>query len=181
VCLAITLYSDYITPMPAPLDVDREQVRMLVLSVGVREAARQCNLSENTVLAWANRGGWLDAIKDALRPQSLPQLPQSMRPTVAIGAIKPVDALANTLLDDSKATKVAASRFARRVVEYSADMEPEIALEQARNVKEAVTIAEKVHGWGQNSGPERISIYGGQVAIVQQVAQDDTGPVIDAD
>lgn len=61
--------------MPAALDVDREQVRMLAVSVGVREAARQLGLEEDTVCQWAKRGEWLKNI-----PRSRPMPPTVLRP-----------------------------------------------------------------------------------------------------
>src|SRR6478736_5623285 len=45
--------------MPAALQIDKEQVRIVAVTVGVREAARQFGLPEGTVRAWSCREGWL--------------------------------------------------------------------------------------------------------------------------
>lgn len=78
--------------MPAALDVNREEVRMLVVSVGCREAARQMGLDENTVLQWSARYGWLKGLREK------PALPLSMRQPV-IGVISPANAQRNVLVE----------------------------------------------------------------------------------
>ncbi len=93
--------------MAAPaLDIDREEVRMLVMSVGPRQAARQCNLNENTVLQWTSRYGWLDHLK---KPPL--EKPKSMMPIPVINVISPADALASTLSDNKRRTKLAQSSY----------------------------------------------------------------------
>ena len=54
--------------MPAPLETDREQVRIVAVQIGVREAARQFGLSEETVKSWSKREGWL---RDAQEKQEI--------------------------------------------------------------------------------------------------------------
>lgn len=44
--------------MPAALDVDHDKVRAVAMVVGVREAARQFELSEDAVRKWSEREGW---------------------------------------------------------------------------------------------------------------------------
>lgn len=92
--------------MPAPLAVDREQVRMLAMELGPREAARRCNLKEDTVLQWSKRGNWLAHLRE-------PDLmkPVSMQKTPVIGVISPSDALANLLKENKKRTKIALSSY----------------------------------------------------------------------
>ena len=58
--------------MPAKIDIDRNQVRMLVQDIDVRETARQLGLNEETVAAWSARGKWLESL-----PRNIP-LPPSM-------------------------------------------------------------------------------------------------------
>lgn len=91
--------------MPAPLDVDREQVRMLVLAVGCSEAARQTGINLNTILQWSSRFEWL-------KPVAVKPLPVSMAPTPVIGVINPGDALANTLKQRKNETLLGLSEWA---------------------------------------------------------------------
>lgn len=61
--------------MPAELLIDREKVKMVALQIGVREAARQFGLNENTVMAWSIRYNWFgdkalaDGVKEAVIEQ----------------------------------------------------------------------------------------------------------------
>lgn len=137
--------------MPAPLDVDREQVRMLVLSVGVREAARQMGIKESTVMQWSARGKWLE------HTRAQPLLPASMQPVIVSGVISPADALENTLREDGNATKTAGMKYARRAAEHAAKLaeeSPDLALEQAANVKQVLQTAAIAGGWrdGETGG-----------------------------
>ena len=63
------------------------------------------------------------------------------------GVPKGSDALADVMREDSRATRIAGSRYARRVVEHAAEMPAAEALTRARNVREAVGVAATVHGW----------------------------------
>lgn len=72
--------------MPAPLDVDKEAIRLLVVEYGVTETAKQTNIPLNTLLSWSARGNWL-------KPQPTP-LPPTVQPR-AINAIQPSQAQAN--------------------------------------------------------------------------------------
>lgn len=138
--------------MPAPLAVDREQVRMLVMTIGVRPAARQLGISEDTVADWSRQGKWLADTR--VRAAKLPP-PASMRPSNP--SKQPADALADTLREDGNATKTAAMRYARLTsahAERLAEESPAVALEQAGNVKQVLQTAALAGGWNaQNDGP----------------------------
>lgn len=157
-------------PMAAPrLDVDREAVRVLVVAIGVREAARQMGLSENTVLSWANRGGWLQSVADARAIRDARNAPAMQSP-----AINPADALQNTLLERRNRTKLALSAWSVTASEHSATLSGEEALAAAPSVAQVATVASKV--WPETAAPTvRISMFsagtGAEVAI--------DGPVID--
>ncbi len=129
----------------------------MVIEHGVRDAARMCNLNENTVLAWSKRGGWLDHLK----PENQPKPPASMQPTVAIGAIKPADALVNTLLEDNHETKLSLSRSFRKMAK-EAESAP---LEQAGDVLQVTKGAALVHNWTGSQQSVRISMFAPGQAI----------------
>lgn len=114
--------------MPARLNVDREQVRMLVLSVGVREAARRVGLKEDTVAQWSCRGRWL------AQPDPTPVPPSVMRPVSDVIKL-PADALAEVIAADGRATRIAAVRYARKAVEHAQSLSAGEALASAQDVK----------------------------------------------
>lgn len=144
--------------MPAPLDVDREQVRMLVQTHGCTEAAKMTGIKLATILQWSSRGNWL---KELRLP---PKLPPSMTPTPVIGVISPADAQAESMRDDSQATRLAGLRFSRRTVEAAAELakdKPLDALEMAQNVKASLQGAALAGDWqaAQQRTDLRISIF----------------------
>lgn len=120
------------------LDVDREAVRTLVVALGVREAARQMGLSEDTVSTWSARGKWL---------QPTP-LPPTMAPQ-ATKAIAPAEALTKALAEDSLNTKIGFSRAAVKVATHLGEKEPGDLIERdtAQSARQWSEIAGKVHGW----------------------------------
>lgn len=123
--------------MPAPLDVDRDQVRMLVLSVGCTEAAQQTGIPLNTVLSWSARGEWL---ANAGKPTPLPA---SMQPRAIPAIVAPVDALMNILSEDERETRISLSKSARKLAKQAEDA----PLEQAADVLQAAKTAAIVHRW----------------------------------
>lgn len=136
--------------MPPPLDVDRDQVRMLCIQHGPREAARMCGIAEATVLDWCAKGKWLADTR--IRAAKLP-MPPSMRPIAPIKT--PVDALTEALIRDGNATRSAAMRYARLTSEHAATLaeaSPEVALTQASDVKSAVQVAALAGSWAVASG-----------------------------
>lgn len=151
--------------MPAALNVNREAVRVLVVAVGVREAARQMNIPAGTVLAWANRGQWLQSKRDAIErktaaiEQSRNQSPTYDAKTGAIvsqsTAITPADSLANTLADENNRTKLGFSRAAVKVAETAGAWKPGKILNKSRELRDVATIAGKVHGWDESKGDDK--------------------------
>lgn len=132
--------------MPVALDIDKEAVRVLVVAIGARAAARELGLDENTVLQWSARGGWLEKV----RPTQA--LPLSMQPKAVITVIgepvkAPAEALAAILADHERQTKLSLARTARTNA-----AEAELAgLAGAGDALSTGKLAALVHGW--SSGP----------------------------
>jgi hypothetical protein len=127
-----------------PQPVDREAVRAHVVSHGCREAARAFGLSENTVLSWSYRFGWLADAGKSVIAQPLPKSMQS----AAISAIKPHQAAQNTVISLGEKTR---SRFARGIARGAlkvANMKPSKVLDRAGEIKQLVDAGAKLHGWG---------------------------------
>lgn len=148
---------------------------MLVLAVGVREAARQMELDEDTVKSWSRRGNWLAACKPTPAKH---ELPPTIRPvTLAPNAPTAADALANVLSDRHKRTKLGLSAWAVNASEHAASLDPEEALAAAPSVKAVADVAGKV--WPEQGQQSiRLSIYGQQSPVldvemdVEQISTD---------
>jgi hypothetical protein len=144
--------------MPAPLNVDKEAVRVLVVAVGVRETARRMNLSENTVLGWSKQGAWLK------QPDPIPLPPTVQSRT--INTIKPADALAAVLQSRSNKTKLHLSKYTLEASKTAARSKGDLKL--AKAVKEVAGTASMVHSWQekeQGSGPLNLNLLGGRAVI----------------
>ena len=146
--------------MPA-LAVNKDEVRMLVMALGVREAARKLELNENTVLTWSRDGKWLAHLKE--KPL-VPSFPLSMQR--AISTISPVDAMAATLSDRHKRTKLGLSKWAAKSSEHLASLDGEEALAASQPAVAVATVMGKV--WPEKAeGPMRLSVFahGGNVQV----------------
>lgn len=104
--------------MPAALDVDREQVKMLVLEVGCHEAARRLGLAEGTVRQWDNRFGWTASI-----PRDKPLPPSRVQPVTLVTS--PSDALASAMREDAMGGRAAALRATRKSLVHMAELPAE--------------------------------------------------------
>jgi hypothetical protein len=148
--------------MPAPLDVNREAVRVLVLSVGVRVAARQMGIPQATVQAWSARGKWLRQTRD--QPATMPK-PLSM--VSATIATKPHFSLQNTIQEEGDRTRVALLRSSRKAAEHVDAMQPRDILNNAKSLYYVATVAEKAAGWGENgTGGTAVNILSNNTLII---------------
>lgn len=107
--------------MPAKLDIDRDQARMLCMELGYAEASRRTGVPHATLRQWGSRGKW--TVREPLPP--------TMRPvpvvTVTGVTVSPADALAQAIADDERATRVSLSRGTRRAAYKLEDCEPDQA------------------------------------------------------
>lgn len=123
---------------------------MLVLSVGVREAARQMGINEKTVLHWSHTGNWLAHT----RPQPAPVLPLSMQ-SHSVVSVKPADALQNTLLECKGKTRVGLAKWAAKSATHLATLEGEEAAAAHQPAVGTATVMGKL--WPEQ-GPQSVRI-----------------------
>lgn len=124
--------------MAAALEVNWEAVQMLALEVGVREAARQLNISEEAVKRRCTREGWI-----AERPANVPLPPTMVRkvPNVPNAA----HLLQQKMREDALHGRAAALSVTRKALEranqYDADelMQNDVAQVVSTYVKSAAT------------------------------------------
>jgi hypothetical protein len=101
--------------MPKALNVDWAAVRVLAVAVGVREAARQMQISEDAVRQRSKREGWM-ASANAAAQRALAKPVTSASPS----ALSPADALANVLSERKDRTKLGLSKYAAEAAEQAA-------------------------------------------------------------
>lgn len=83
---------------------------MLVMSIGVREAARKMGIPESTVQAWSARGEWLKALRR--KPATIVKPASMVSATIATS---PVDVLRDTLAENARNTKLGFTKYAARI------------------------------------------------------------------
>lgn len=160
--------------MPAALSVDREAVRVLVLAVGVREAARRMDLPEDTVKSWSSRGKWL------AQPAATPIPPTVQRPAPN-APISPSEAMQAALRDDSEATRSSLSRAMRRVARHVEDLsetDPSAVLDRSQDVKASAQTTSLLHSWETKVGQTTQVMVNVQLLGLSVESQDDH-PAID--
>ncbi len=147
-------------PRPTSTHEQRESVRLLALSVGVREAARQLNLNEDRVCAWAARYNWL--------PQQ-PNLPITMQSDTASIASKAADSFANTLVEQGKTTKYHLSKAAMKAADRFQEMPGDTIIDKADRLVAVTKVASTIHGWDNSATTSalNLNVLSGGRAIVQ--------------
>lgn len=142
----------YVQAMPAPLAVNKEQARMLCLSLGVREAARKLGVSEDAMRQWSSRGKWLSPCRPAVTTPELVPLPPSVRPVTVV--TKPADALANALSDMEIDTKLDFARAARNGAAKAVN----VPVESASDALAMAKLAALVHKWDTKEGTPTVTL-----------------------
>lgn len=127
------------------LEIDRDQVRLLVVQHGVRETARILGLPMATVAAWSARGDWL-------KPAPVQSLPRSMVQAPASGAINVAQKALAAYQEDRLQTRLGASRVVRRAVQtLERKDDDELLVDGGQTIKTVVQSAAIVHGWADQS------------------------------
>lgn len=132
-------------------DIDRDQVKMLVLQLGVRAAARELDIPEGTVQTWSADGNWLADTRPTVIPAKLPP-PISQAPITSTNSTKPVDALKNRLNRDSKTTRLALSTATKKAATKFARKDGDAIIDQAQELRHVAAVASQIHGWEGGKG-----------------------------
>ncbi len=137
--------------MPRVDPAKLEAVKTLATAVGVREAARRTGIPQATVQAWSARYKWF-------APTKLPPTISNPR-NATIASKSPSVALADTLNDQSKQTRLNFSKSALKVSEELARMPSPQLLAPAVSVSASKWhgIASGTHGW-QEKGSSGLQI-----------------------
>lgn len=147
-----------------PLNINKEAVRVLATAVGVREAARQMGLKEDTVKKWSAREQWFPEPVEVQRPPTMQKMSVPNVPNAAV-------ALLNTLEEHGKATRFNLSKGILRASKHVAALSPDILLAEAPNIKALTASAAQIHGWAETAQTSvRIALFtGGEDKLVIDV------------
>jgi len=123
--------------MPKPLNVDWSAVRVLAIAVGVREAARQMQISEDAVRQRSKREGWMTSAKAATQ-RTLAKPVTSVSPH----AVSPADALASVLNERKERSKLGLSKYAAEAAERAGESDGDLRL--SRKVRDVAAVHQTV-------------------------------------
>lgn len=121
--------------------VSKEEVRLLAIEFGVREAARKLGLNEDRVRQWSSRYKWFKPIADTQK---------SNVTTVT----KPADVLLDELAENERETRLSLSRYAKRAAQDS----ERASLRDAPYVKAAAQVAGIVHKWDSEKPGQQFTL-----------------------
>lgn len=156
--------------MPAALEIDREQVRIVAVQIGVREAARQFGLSEETVKSWSKREGWL--VQDTENKELVEQATKQLREKQGLPPVAPT--AAEILRNYSGTTRLSHAKVAEKVAKSLEIKDADEILVNMPNVLAAGKHAALVHGWqvGQGGTSVRLDLLAGTLEMTSQTAQE---------
>src|SRR5215831_5680416 len=141
------------------------EIRMAYASgIGLREIARNMNIPAGIILSRAKREGWTRQIQSA---KGLVKR-EDTTPVVA-----PFQAVAATISELGKATRIAAARVHHRALTY-AEILPAKELIQpstSRAVKNHVQAAGLVHGWAEQAPQTQVQVNVLSFAAIRSVEE----------
>lgn len=138
--------------MPAALDVDHEQFRMLCFELGYEEASRRTGIKAGTLRQWSLREEW-----EKNRTVSEPVSPTKIQPVTLVTS--PAQALASAFRDDMVQTRLGASRVARRAVAaLERRDDDELLADGGETMLKVTKNAAIVHDWAGQGNTARIVV-----------------------
>ena len=126
--------------MPKPLNVDWSAARVLAVAVGVREAARQMQISEDAVRQRSKREGWMTSAKAATQRVLSKTVTTVTR--VSPNAVSPADALATVLSERKERSKLGLSKYAAEAAERAGESDGDLGL--SRKVRDVAAVHQTV-------------------------------------
>jgi hypothetical protein len=127
----------------------RAQVKMLALQIGLRAAARECGLKEDTVKKWAQRYDWRVSRMPAVSVAQ-PVATNGRQPPV-VPTQSPDAALQSIMSSLATRTKVAMASSSNKVFEHLADADAAALARPATAIAASKWsgVAATAHGWSQ--------------------------------
>lgn len=132
--------------MPAALAVDWNEVKILALAIGVREAARQLELSEEAVMKRCSREGWLKNQRQEIAVQQ--QAMAEKRERQGLSAY--VRTAAEVLKETGPNTRAKLAIAVEKQAESLAETDAQELVLMAQTVTTVINGAAKLHSWAIN-------------------------------
>jgi len=137
-----------------------EQVKTAYAAgIGLREIARNMNISEGTVLSWAKREGWTRQIQSAMQAAK----------TVQSTAVTPMQSVAASLEQRGKRHLHRMAGVSERAVDHIETMHGGEILASSDQIDKLDKIARRTYGLNEtsgNAGPLSLNVLCGNAAVI---------------
>lgn len=158
------------------------ELRTLIPVLGVREAARQLGMSEDTAKTWSSRYGFTShpAVQQAIA--NVPRgVPLTLKPIETNGG----QILAQNMLEDAVQSRASGLRLTRRTLSRFERLDDDelIQPEVIDGVQKTIKSASVVGGYAANSRPDQVAVsFGGrETGLVIDATPIEEEPVSDSD
>lgn len=153
--------------MPAALDVNWDELRMLSCDLGMKATSERTGISYDAIRQRASREGWFESI-----PRNQPMPPTKLQPVTFVTS--PALVKAQSMMEDALEGRAAALTATRKALVHMAQQTPETLCDKdvAQTLHVHVKSASVAGGYAANSRPDApAKAFGGR----------ETGLIVDAE
>jgi hypothetical protein len=141
----------------APTPINWEAVRALAMVVGVREAARRMEISQEAAMKRCQREGWLST-PEAKRANKLAIAERSGITAPACPQLSAGALIQAELAQLGSKTRISIARGIAKAGEHIETLPGAQIVEDANNIKSIAQTADLVHGWKENTAQVKIRL-----------------------
>jgi len=134
--------------------IDHEQVRLVAVQIGVREAARQFGLPEDTVKTWSRREGWL--VQEEQKQELVQKAVAIVREKQGLNPIEPN--ASEILLKFNGETRMGHAVAAHKVANKLKQMDEDELFMSGQLLQQHAKHASTVFGWEANSAGVTVNV-----------------------
>lgn len=143
--------------MPAPCTTDWPAVRATAIALNsIKEAAELHKVSYDAAKMRASREAWPVGRRPAKAVQSAEEVNQAqlakINPKSVTSVTSTADALTSVLVNDERETRMSLSKATRKAARAVEGLPGVQVFGKARSLKDLVSSAAQLHGWGERGG-----------------------------
>ena len=143
-------------PVIDSVDIDWPSVRLLAITVGVREAARRLGISEEATMKRSQREGWLATPETR---HAAARSVQERAPSALSAAVRtPAQVMAQELTELGGKSRISLARGLHKAASRVEEMPGDEVLANASDISSTVKSLSTVHGWSAQAPSAKINL-----------------------